>query len=111
MLSFVASGRYTISSDRYPPHVLHRSCTELMDLDIIRLKKEHCGGGAVQYKHNDAITNGSKMDNLPLAIYQALEGPEGRSTRQIALSRASPSDGGALGPQTGRPQLTFLTAI
>jgi hypothetical protein len=31
--------------------------------------------------------------------------------RQIALSRASPSDGGALGPQTGRPQSTFFTAI
>jgi hypothetical protein len=36
--------------------------------------------------------------------------PQGRLTRQITLPRASPSDGGALGPQTGRPQSTFFTA-
>jgi hypothetical protein len=53
----------------------------------------------------------AKIANLPPAISQAPEGPQGRSTRQIALSRASPSDGGALGPQTGRPQSAFLTAI
>jgi hypothetical protein len=39
----------------------------------------------------------AKMANLPLAISQALEGPQERSTRQIAPSRAFPSDGG--GPE------------
>mmetsp|Transcript_26863 Transcript_26863/g.53721 ORF Transcript_26863/g.53721 Transcript_26863/m.53721 type:complete len:210 (+) Transcript_26863:2301-2930(+) len=37
--SFVNSERYTISSDRYPPHVLYRSFMDLMELDLIRLKK------------------------------------------------------------------------
>jgi hypothetical protein len=48
------------------------------------------------------------MADLTPALSQAPEGPQGRLTQQIALSRASPSDGGALGPQTGRPQSTFF---
>lgn len=67
-MSFVASGSYTISSDRYPPHVLHRSCVDLMELDIIRLKKDICCGGALQYVHNDAISFGTNMANLPLHV-------------------------------------------
>jgi hypothetical protein len=35
------------------------------------------------------------MANLPSAISHAPECPQGRSTRQIASSRASPSDGGS----------------
>jgi hypothetical protein len=66
--SFVASGRYTISSDRYPLHVLHRSCTELMELGIICLKKQMCGGGALQYGHNDVLCCGSDISNLPLHV-------------------------------------------
>ena len=50
------------------------------------------------------------MADLPPALSQAPAGPQGRLTRQIALSRASPSDGGALGPQTGRPQSTFFNS-
>jgi hypothetical protein len=53
----------------------------------------------------------AKMANLPPAISQAPKGPQGRPTRQIVLTRTSPSDGGALGPQTRRPQSKFLTAI
>jgi len=66
--SFVASGRYTISSDRYPKHVLYRSFMDLMEMDIIRLKKEICGGGALQYGHNDALSSGSNMSGLPLYV-------------------------------------------
>ena len=66
--SFVASNRYTISSDRYPPHVLYRSCTDLMELDIIRLKREQCRGGALQYGHNDALSAGTNIANLPLHV-------------------------------------------
>jgi hypothetical protein len=53
----------------------------------------------------------AKMANLPPAISQVPDGPQGRSARQIALSRASPSDGDAPGPKTGRPQSTFFRAI
>ena len=66
--SFVASGRYTTSSDRYPPHVLYRSCLDLMELDIIRLKKEQCGGGALQYGQNDTLTTGTDITHLPLHV-------------------------------------------
>lgn len=66
--SFVASGRYTISSDRYPKHVLYQSFMDLMEMDIIRLKKEICGGGALQYGHNDALFSGSNMSGLPLYV-------------------------------------------
>jgi len=66
--SFVASGRYTISSDRYPKHVLYRSFMDLMEMDIIRLKKEICGGGALQYGHNDALSSGGNISGLPLYV-------------------------------------------
>jgi len=66
--SFVASGRYTISSDRYPLHVMHRSCTELMELGIICLKKQICGAGALQYGHNEVLCCGSDISNLPLHV-------------------------------------------
>lgn len=66
--SFVASGRYTISSDRYPQHVLYRSCMDLMEIDIIRLKKEICGGGAFQYGHNDMLSSGANISHAPLHV-------------------------------------------
>jgi len=66
--SFVASGRYTISSDRYPQHVLYRSCMDLMEVDIIRFKREICCGGALQYAHNDMLSSGANISNLPLHI-------------------------------------------
>ena len=66
--SFVASGRYTISSDRYPKHALYRSCMDLMEMDIIRLKKDICGGGALQYGHNDILSSGTNMAGLPLFV-------------------------------------------
>ena len=69
MTSFVASGRYTISSDRYPKHVLFRSCMNLMEMDIIRLKKDICGGGALQYRHQDTLSLGARnMTTLPLHV-------------------------------------------
>ena len=66
--SFVNSERYTISSDRYPPHVLHRSFMDLMELDLIRLKKEHCGGGALQYESLSSLSTGANITNLPLYV-------------------------------------------
>ncbi|KAK1743522.1 hypothetical protein QTG54_006143 [Skeletonema marinoi] len=65
--SFVNSERYTISSDRYPPHVLYRSFMDLMELDLIRLKKEHCEGGALQYEHLGSLS-GANISNLPLFV-------------------------------------------
>ena len=64
--SFVASNRYTISSDRYPLHVMYRSCTDLMELGAICLKKQICGGGALQYGHNEVLCSGADISNLPL---------------------------------------------
>jgi hypothetical protein len=66
--SFVASGRYTISSDRYPQNVLYRSFMDLMEVDIIRFKREICVGGALQYAHNDMLSSGANISNLPLHI-------------------------------------------
>lgn len=66
--SFVASGRYTISSDRYSHHVLYRSCMDLMEVDIIRLKKEICGEGSFQYGHNDMISSGANITHSPLHV-------------------------------------------
>ena len=66
--SFVNSERYTISSDRYPPHVLYRSFMDLMELDLIRLKKEHCGGGALQYESLSSLSTGANITNLPLYV-------------------------------------------
>lgn len=56
--SFVASGRYTICSDRYPHHVLYRSCMDLMEVDIIRL----------QYGHNDILSSGANISHSPLHV-------------------------------------------
>jgi len=66
--SFVNSERYTISSDRYPPHVLYRSFMDLMELDLIRLKKELCEGGALQYEHLGSLSTGANISNLPLYV-------------------------------------------
>ena len=66
--SFVNSERYTISSDRYPPHVLYRSFMDLMELDLVRLKKEHCERGALQYEHLGALSTGANITNLPLFV-------------------------------------------
>ncbi|KAL3807460.1 hypothetical protein ACHAXA_002720 [Cyclostephanos tholiformis] len=66
--SFVASGRFTISSDRYPLNVLYRSCIDLMEVDIIRFKREICCGGAFQYTHNDMLSSGANILNLPLHV-------------------------------------------
>ena len=66
--SFVNSERYTISSDRYPPHVLYRSFMDLMEMDLIRLKKEHCEGGALQYEHLGSLSTGTNISNLPLYV-------------------------------------------
>eukprot|EP00985_Skeletonema_marinoi_P019734 scaffold11427_cov231-Skeletonema_marinoi.AAC.5 len=65
--SFVNSERYTISSDRYPPHVLYRSFMDLMELDLIRLKKEHCEGGALQYEHLGSLST-ANISSLPLFV-------------------------------------------
>eukprot|EP00986_Skeletonema_menzelii_P012589 scaffold6986_cov142-Skeletonema_menzelii.AAC.2 len=66
--SFVNSERYTISSDRYPPHVLYRSFMDLMELDLIRLKKEHCEGGALQYEYLNSLSTGANISNAPLYV-------------------------------------------
>jgi hypothetical protein len=66
--SFVNSERYTISSDRYPPHVLYRSFMDLMELDLIRLKKERCEGGALQYDHLGCLSFGANITNVPLYV-------------------------------------------
>jgi len=68
MSSFVASARYTTGSDRYATHVLYRACTDLMELDLVRLKKEHCRGSALQYGHNDALSAGIDVTNFPLHV-------------------------------------------
>ncbi len=64
--SFVASGRYTISSDRYPLHALYRSFTELMELGIICLKKQICGGGVL--RGHDVPRCGPESSTLPLQV-------------------------------------------
>lgn len=66
--TFVASGRYTISSDRYPPHLLYRALTDLIELNLIRLKKDHSGRGPLQYEHCDSLSSGAIITNLPLHI-------------------------------------------
>ena len=68
-------------------------------------------GGPRALKQLHRARHYAKMVTLPPAISHAPEGPQGRSTRQIALSRAPPSDGGAPGPKIGRPQSTFSRAI
>jgi hypothetical protein len=66
-------------------------------------------GGPPALKQLHRACRYANTANLPPAISRVLEGPHGRSTRQIALSRASPSDGGAPEPKTRkkRPQSTF----
>lgn len=71
--SFVASGRYTISSDRYPSHLLYRAFTDLMELNLLRLKKDHSKRGPLQYEHCDALSSGANVANLPLLINLAME--------------------------------------
>ena len=66
--SFVASGRYTISSDRYPSHLLYRALADLIELDLIRLKKDHAKGGPLQFAHCGALSTGANLLNLPLLI-------------------------------------------
>jgi hypothetical protein len=39
-----------------------------MELDIIRLRKEQCGGGALQYGQNDTLTTGTDITHLPLHV-------------------------------------------
>lgn len=67
--SFVASGRYTISSDRYPSHVLHRACVDLMEMDLIRVRKERLGVGPLQYEHSDVLSAGTDIVNIPLFVH------------------------------------------
>ncbi len=64
--SFVASGRYTISSDRYPLHALYRSFNELMELGIICLKRQMCGGGVL--RGHDVPCCGPESSKLPLHV-------------------------------------------
>lgn len=66
--SFAASGRYTAGSDRYLPHILQRACIDLIELDLIRLKKDHLGGGPLQYEYCDALSKGSNIMTLPLHV-------------------------------------------
>jgi hypothetical protein len=41
---------------------------DLMEVDIIRFKREICVGGALQYAHNDMLSSGANISNLPLHI-------------------------------------------
>ncbi|KAL7552717.1 hypothetical protein ACHAWF_015949, partial [Thalassiosira exigua] len=67
--SFLASDRYTTGPDRYPPHVLRRSCMDLMETEIIRLRREKVvDGGAQQFGHNEAISLGLDFSHLPLHV-------------------------------------------
>lgn len=66
--SFVRSGRYTISSDRYPSHVLHRACVDLIEMDLVRFRKEHSGGGTLQYDHSDILSTGTNIASIPLCV-------------------------------------------
>jgi Cdc6-like AAA superfamily ATPase len=71
--SFVASGRYTISSDNYPAHLLYRAFIDLIELDLIRLKKDHSNGGPLQFRHCDSLTAGVNMHPLPLYVNVNME--------------------------------------
>ncbi|KAL3801542.1 hypothetical protein HJC23_000980 [Cyclotella cryptica] len=71
--SFVASGRYTTSSDRYPSHILRRAFIDLLELDLIRLKKDHSGGGPLQYEHCDVLSTGATITHLPLLVNLQME--------------------------------------
>jgi hypothetical protein len=71
--SFVASGRYTTSSDRYPSHILRRAFIDLIELDLIRLKKDHSGGGPLQYEHCDALSTGANINHLPVLVNLQME--------------------------------------
>ena len=73
--SFVASGRYTISSDRYPSHLLYRAFIDLIELDLVRFKREHSKRGPLQFEHCDSLsTNRSNLIHLPLHVNFDLEG-------------------------------------
>ncbi|KAL7513780.1 hypothetical protein ACHAXN_012940 [Cyclotella atomus] len=71
--SFVASGRYTTGSDRYPSHLLYRAFIELLELDLIRPKKDHSSGGPSQFEHCGTLSNGANLINLPLYVNLGLE--------------------------------------
>jgi hypothetical protein len=58
-------------------------------------------GGAPALEQLHRAHRYAKMADPPPAIFQATEGPHGRSIRQIAPSRASPSDGGGLEEKFG----------
>ena len=89
--------KYTYTSGRSTMHVMVRFCNRSCRcMSSLR-------GGPPTLKQLHWTGHYAKMANLPPAISHAPEGPHGRSTRQIALFRASPSDasdGGALGPKT-----------
>ena len=40
---------------------------DLMELDLIRLKKEHCEGGALQYEHLGSLST-ANISSLPLFV-------------------------------------------
>jgi hypothetical protein len=71
--SFVSSGRYTISSDRYSSHLLQRAFRDLIELDLVRLKKNHSDGGPLQFEHCDSLSSGNSTLNLPLYINFEME--------------------------------------
>ena len=72
--SFVASGKYTISSDRYPSHLLYRAFIDLIELDLMRFKREHSKRGSLQFEHCDSLSNGANLINLPLHVNFDMEG-------------------------------------
>lgn len=71
--SFVSSGRYTTSSDRYPSHILRRAFIDLIELDLIRLKKDHSRGGPFQYEHCHALSTGANINHFPLLVNLHME--------------------------------------
>jgi hypothetical protein len=83
--SFVASGRYT-TSDRYSSHVLFRAFVDLMELDLIRLKKDHSNGGSSQFEHCGSLSSGANLTNLPLFVNSGLDDEFGGLLKASALN-------------------------
>mmetsp|Transcript_5318 Transcript_5318/g.11326 ORF Transcript_5318/g.11326 Transcript_5318/m.11326 type:complete len:1218 (+) Transcript_5318:64-3717(+) len=64
--SFNANARYTIAS--YPIHEIRRAFIDLMEIGLIRIKKERSGGGPFQFEHSDALCLGADFSTIPIFI-------------------------------------------
>ena len=72
LTSFVRSGRYTVGSDGFPPHVLRSAFANLAERDLIRFRRDGTSSGSyrrmVAAESSSASSAGDPIRTMPLVF-------------------------------------------